>query len=177
MRSSLLLYGLLAYAGLQAVLVTAQEPRDRIMFPHVTHVEDMDLECGECHEGLATSTRLTHDLLPVMDQCSACHDGDTAPEECSACHTRPDDPATYTWQPIPGLLFPHQTHLAEAMVCDQCHPGKAGSEALVKLRIAEALQGKRIILLPVSEGGMNLKTTDINRLIEMMGIKSLGSKR
>lgn len=52
----------------------------------------------------------------------------------------------------------------------------AGSEALVKLRIAEALQGKRIILLPMS-GGMNLKTTDINRLIEMMGIKSLGSKR
>jgi regulator of protease activity HflC (stomatin/prohibitin superfamily) len=53
----------------------------------------------------------------------------------------------------------------------------AGSETLVKLRIAEALQGKRIILLPVSEGGMNLKTTDINRLIEMMGIKSLGSKK
>lgn len=48
-----------------------------------------------------------------------------------------------------------------------------GGEALVKLRIAEALQDKRIILLPVSEGGMNLKTTDMNRLIEMMGIKSL----
>ncbi|HBZ56342.1 MAG TPA: hypothetical protein DEO88_13125, partial [Syntrophobacteraceae bacterium] len=48
-----------------------------------------------------------------------------------------------------------------------------GGEALVKLRIAEALQGKRIILLPVSEGGLNLKTTDINRLIETMGIKAL----
>ncbi len=48
-----------------------------------------------------------------------------------------------------------------------------GGEALVKLRIAEALQDKKIILLPVSEGGMNLKTTDMNRLIEMMGIKSL----
>jgi len=48
-----------------------------------------------------------------------------------------------------------------------------GGEALVKLRIADALQGKRIILLPVSEGGLNLKTTDINRLIETMGIKAL----
>ena len=48
-----------------------------------------------------------------------------------------------------------------------------GGETLVKLRIAEALQDKKIILLPVSEGGMNLKTTDMNRLIEMMGIKSL----
>jgi len=49
----------------------------------------------------------------------------------------------------------------------------AGGEAIVKLKIAEALQGKRIILLPVSEGGMNLKTTDINRLIETLGVKSL----
>jgi len=37
----------------------------------------------------------------------------------------------------------------------------------------EAIQGKRIILLPVSEGGMNLKTTNINRLIETLGVKSL----
>jgi hypothetical protein len=48
-----------------------------------------------------------------------------------------------------------------------------GGKAIVKLRIAEAIQGKSIILLPVSEGGMNLKTTDINRLIETLGVKSL----
>jgi regulator of protease activity HflC (stomatin/prohibitin superfamily) len=51
----------------------------------------------------------------------------------------------------------------------------AGGEAIVKLRIAEAMQGKRIILLPVSEGGMNLKTTDINRLIDTIGIKALSN--
>lgn len=51
-----------------------------------------------------------------------------------------------------------------------------GGEALVKLQIAEALQGKKIILLPVSEGGMNLKTTDINKLINTIGLKSLRSK-
>lgn len=48
-----------------------------------------------------------------------------------------------------------------------------GGEAIVKLRIAEALQGKHIMLLPLSEGGMNLKTTDVNRLIETLGVKSL----
>jgi len=37
----------------------------------------------------------------------------------------------------------------------------------------ECLSVKRIVLLPVSEGGMNLKTTDINRLIETLGVKSL----
>ena len=48
-----------------------------------------------------------------------------------------------------------------------------GGEALVKLKIAEALQGKKILLLPVAEGGMNLKTTDINQLIHTFGIRSL----
>jgi len=51
-----------------------------------------------------------------------------------------------------------------------------GGEALVKLEIAEALQDKKILLLPVSEGGMNLKTTDINALLNTMGVKSLSSK-
>ncbi len=44
-----------------------------------------------------------------------------------------------------------------------------------RLRIAEAIQGKKIILLPVSEGGMNLKTTNINDLIQTMGVKSLAN--
>jgi regulator of protease activity HflC (stomatin/prohibitin superfamily) len=52
----------------------------------------------------------------------------------------------------------------------------AGGEAMVKLKIAEAIQGKKIILLPVSEGGMNLKTTNINELIQTMGVKSLATE-
>jgi len=51
-----------------------------------------------------------------------------------------------------------------------------GGEALIKLRIADALQGKKIVVLPVSEGGMNLKTTNINDLIKIMGMKSLEAK-
>ncbi len=51
----------------------------------------------------------------------------------------------------------------------------AGGEAMVKLRIAEAMQGKRIILLPASEGGMNLKTMDMNKLINTLGVRSLGN--
>jgi len=48
-----------------------------------------------------------------------------------------------------------------------------GGETVVKLKIADALKGKKIILLPVSEGGMNLKTTDMNSLLEIMGIRAL----
>jgi regulator of protease activity HflC (stomatin/prohibitin superfamily) len=65
--------------------------------------------------------------------------------------------------------------VAEAKGIQEMNNALAGSggEAIVKLRIAEALEGKRIMLLPVSEGGMNLKTTDMNRLIETLGIKAL----
>ena len=54
---------------------------------------------------------------------------------------------------------------------------REGGETLVKLKIAEALQGKKIMLIPVSEGGMNLKTTDINQLINTMGVKALSTKK
>ena len=68
--------------------------------------------------------------------------------------------------------------IAEAKGIQEMNNALAGSggEALVKLRIAEAMQDKRIMLLPVSEGGMNLKTTDINQLINTMGIKSMSGK-
>ncbi|MFH1488757.1 MAG: prohibitin family protein [Pseudomonadota bacterium] len=68
--------------------------------------------------------------------------------------------------------------IAEAKGIQEMNNAMAGSggEAYVKLRIAEAIQGKKILLIPVSEGGMNLKTTDINQLINTMGLRSLGSK-
>ena len=50
---------------------------------------------------------------------------------------------------------------------------KPVAKSTVKQRIAEAIQGKRIMLPPASKGGMNLKTTDINRLIETLDIKAL----
>ena len=68
--------------------------------------------------------------------------------------------------------------IAEAKGIQEMNNALAGSggEAMVKLRIAEAMQDKHIMLLPVSEGGMNLKTTDINQLINTMGMKALGGK-
>jgi hypothetical protein len=85
------------------------------------------------------------------------------------------------------VYYEKQELLAEAIMAEGIAEAKgiremndamasAGGEALVKLRIAEALQGKKIVVLPVSEGGMNLKTTDINALLNTMGIKSIAGK-
>ncbi len=48
-----------------------------------------------------------------------------------------------------------------------------GGEAQVKLKIAEALQGKPILLLPISGGSLDVKSTDINRLLETYGLQRL----
>jgi regulator of protease activity HflC (stomatin/prohibitin superfamily) len=82
------------------------------------------------------------------------------------------------------VYFEQQKLIAEAIMAEGIAEAKGimemnkamestGGEALVKLKIAEALKGKRIVLIPVSEGGMNLKTTNINKLIDTMGIKKL----
>ncbi len=53
----------------------------------------------------------------------------------------------------------------------------SGGEVMVKLKIAEALQGKKIVLLPVAGGGgLDIKTTDVNKLLETYGLKSIAGQ-
>jgi regulator of protease activity HflC (stomatin/prohibitin superfamily) len=49
----------------------------------------------------------------------------------------------------------------------------SGGEVMVKLKIAEALAGKKIILLPLSGAGMDIKTTNINKLLETYGLQKV----
>jgi hypothetical protein len=46
----------------------------------------------------------------------------------------------------------------------------AGGRTMVKLRIAEALKGKRIVLFPTSDSAINLQQTDVNRFLESAGL-------
>lgn len=52
----------------------------------------------------------------------------------------------------------------------------AGGEAMVKLKIAEALNGKKIIMLPIGGGGLDVRSTDINDLLQLYGIQSITKK-
>jgi len=48
-----------------------------------------------------------------------------------------------------------------------------GAANMVKLKLAEALQGKRIVLLPTGGGGLDVRSTDVNALLELYGIQRL----
>jgi regulator of protease activity HflC (stomatin/prohibitin superfamily) len=46
----------------------------------------------------------------------------------------------------------------------------AGGRTMVKLRIAQALKGKKIVLFPTSDSAINLQQTDVNRFLESAGL-------
>ncbi len=79
--------------------------------------------------------------------------------------------------------FEQQKRLAEALEAEGIAEAKgitemnkalagSGGEIMVKLKLAEALQGKRILLLP-SNGGIDLRSTDVNKLLQLYGAQSL----
>lgn len=65
--------------------------------------------------------------------------------------------------------------LAEAAGIRKMNEALAGSggESVVKLAIAEALQGKKIVLVPMG-GGFDVRTTDVNEFLKMYGMGALG---
>ncbi len=53
----------------------------------------------------------------------------------------------------------------------------SGGKTMVKLRLAEALAGKKIYLVPFGDaGGIDLKTTNMNDLLKLYGVKGLANQ-
>jgi len=48
-----------------------------------------------------------------------------------------------------------------------------GGEAMVRMSIAEALMDKRILLLPIGGGGLDVRSTDINALLQLYGLQEV----
>lgn len=49
----------------------------------------------------------------------------------------------------------------------------AGGRTMVKIKLAEALAGKKIYLIPFGDGGLDLKTTNVNDLLKIYGIQHM----
>jgi regulator of protease activity HflC (stomatin/prohibitin superfamily) len=84
--------------------------------------------------------------------------------------------------------FIQQQRLAEAIIAEgeaeaegilKMNEALAGSggEAMVKLEIAEALRGKKIMMLPIGGGGLDVRSTDINSLLQLYGLESIAGKK
>lgn len=51
-----------------------------------------------------------------------------------------------------------------------------GGRTMVKLKIAEALKGKRIVLFPTSESALGVQSTNVNQFLETMGLKAVADR-
>jgi hypothetical protein len=102
---------------------------DQIFFPHDFHIEDMELECSDCHLDVRQSESLKDRLLPDKDVCLSCHDGDTAGDDCELCHTNPDKPLPYPKLSVrTGPSFSHKQHLVKFEDCLSCHSGQESND-------------------------------------------------
>ena len=52
-----------------------------------------------------------------------------------------------------------------------------GGMAMVKLEVATALKGKRIIMFPMGGGGLDVRNTDVNALLQLFGVQKLAENK
>jgi hypothetical protein len=76
-----------------------------------------------------------------------------------------------------------QQQNADAIVAERAAKAKAiakrnealrggGGRAMVKLRVAEALEGKSIVLVPGGQSGVGLNKLDVNKLVESAAVQA-----
>ena len=53
----------------------------------------------------------------------------------------------------------------------------SGATEVVKLAIADALKDKKILMVPMGGGGIDVRSTDINDFLGLYGVKALAEKK
>ena len=72
---------------------------------------------------------------------------------------------------VAGVLVSYAKARAEGLQAKARAMAGSGGRNMVKLKVAEALEGKEILFLP-SGGGLDLRKTDVNQLLKVYGIEA-----
>lgn len=114
-------------ASLQAPeAITFSSSIGEVSFPHLFHVEDLELECQECHhEVLAKGLSIPHPeyLEDFWLDCTTCHQERDTPacaQSCSNCHH--PSPVTIADETLSSKVVIHER-------CWECHGITTGAEA------------------------------------------------
>jgi len=115
---------ILGFLAGRNLLRPAERASQPVAFNHALHVEDIGVECQECHLYFATSR---HSGLPGLEVCMGCHEGGLtdSPEESKllALHEAGE---TYPFRKLFRLPdhvnYSHRTHVVVAEIeCEVCH--------------------------------------------------------
>lgn len=98
-----------------------EEDRSKLIkFSHRFHIEDLEVECADCHGSAWTSSASSDKLLSNHSDCSLCHEQEIE-EDCLFCHTT-DEYAPFK-NPVRELTFSHAEHVVQEIECIDCHKG------------------------------------------------------
>ena len=96
-----------------------------VEFSHRAHIENVGMECLDCHSGILVSDRPSH-TFPKMEDCVNCHrPAGNALSECGLCHPPESElrPANHL---ITDFFDEHSSELTDIdrQKCRMCHtPG------------------------------------------------------
>lgn len=95
-----------------------------LKFSHKFHIEEQEIECGDCHQAALTSTSGKDNLFPTMEVCADCHDVEDD-ETCNICHQDIDEPREVPRIETFSEKFSHKVHLDNNLECATCHAAVA----------------------------------------------------
>ncbi len=108
------------------------EKPNRAVFNHSYHVDEIGLECSDCHNRLfakdigAALTKKDFNMASFKKgkYCGACHNGEEAFDsqtQCDSCHFAPKRKIVFT-KPVKAVVFDHKIHVGKAKIkCETCH--------------------------------------------------------
>ncbi len=100
-----------------------------IIFNHKFHLEEVGLECADCHATGDDGEPST----AIMDTCMQCHEIDPVnpTSDCMVCHTHQKMHRTPVQpQSFAETKFAHSTHVDLEIPCSRCHTGIEQNESI-----------------------------------------------
>lgn len=146
-----LIFFVLGTTGVVLTGVGAPDPalEQPIAFNHKRHVEDVGLECTECHQHYETET---FSGLPGAEICALCHEeaqGDSPEELRLVERIQGGEPLEWhsLYRQPPHVFYSHRRHVMVAgLECATCHQEIAGAalatrppRRVVKLQMEDCL--------------------------------------
>lgn len=115
-----------ATAELPAAVIASPSAIGEVRFPHAMHVEDVGIECSDCHhETNAGRLRLPHEeyFADFWIDCAQCHqerESAAVPQSCATCHHAA--PVSNVDMTLSAKVVIHKS-------CWKCHEISTGREA------------------------------------------------
>ena len=97
--------------------------RIELPFDHAAHLDEVGMECIDCHGAAADSKKAKDYLIPPREICLDCHDAPEIPFAWGPKFRKADNAVAL---PPAHLHFSHERHLGlEGVDCATCHAGVA----------------------------------------------------